>query len=100
MAAPPDFLYWYRAKRLCVVDGYTIDVLTDLGFRYGWEQRVRLYGIDAYELNDPDAAMRCWRGLGTMVLEKSDSSERHKAGWAGGGRRGPLRSGPRGALGP
>jgi len=35
-----------------------IDVLTDLGFRIGWEQRLRPYGIDTYELNDPDAALR------------------------------------------
>ncbi len=58
MTAVPDFLYWYRAKCLGVVDGDTIDVLTDLGFRVGWEQRLRLYGIDTYELNDPDAAKR------------------------------------------
>lgn len=58
MTAVPDFLYWYRAKCLGVVDGDTIDVLTDLGFRIGWEQRVRLYGIDTYELNDSDAARR------------------------------------------
>ena len=58
MAAPPDFLYWYRAKCLRVVDGDTIDVLTDLGFRVGWEQRIRLFGIDTYELNDSDSAKR------------------------------------------
>ncbi len=58
MTAVPDFLYWYRARCLRVVDGDTIDVLTDLGFRVGWEQRVRLHGIDTYELNDRDAAKR------------------------------------------
>ena len=58
MNAPPEFLYWYRAKCLRVVDGDTIDVLTDLGFRIGWEQRIRLYGIDTYELNDHDPARR------------------------------------------
>ena len=58
MTDVPDFLYWYRAKCLRVVDGDTIDVLTDLGFRIGWEQRLRLYGVDTYELNDPDPAKR------------------------------------------
>jgi len=58
MTAPPDFLYWYRARCLRVVDGDTIDVLTDLGFRVGWDQRIRLHGIDTYELNDSDAAKR------------------------------------------
>jgi micrococcal nuclease len=55
---PPDFLYWYRARCLRVVDGDTVDVLTDLGFRIGWEQRVRLYGLDTCELNDSDVAKR------------------------------------------
>ena len=58
MTVPPDFLYWYRARCLRVVDGHTVDVVTDLGFRIGWEQRVRLYGLDTFELNDPDAAKR------------------------------------------
>jgi micrococcal nuclease len=58
MTDVPDFLYWYRARCLRVVDGDTIDVLTDLGFRIGWEQRVRLYGVDTYELNDPDPTRR------------------------------------------
>ena len=58
MMPPPNFLYWYRARCLRVVDGDTIDVLTDLGFRIGWDQRIRLYGIDTYELNDPDTAKR------------------------------------------
>lgn len=39
MTAPPEFLYWYRVPCITVVVGDTIDVLTDLGFRIGWEQR-------------------------------------------------------------
>ncbi len=58
MNAIPDFLYWYRAKCINVVDGDTIDVVTDLGFRDSWEHRVRLAGLDAYELNDDDGACR------------------------------------------
>jgi len=58
VTAIPDFLSWYRARFLNVVDGDTIDVLTDLGFRMSWEHRVRLAGLNTYDLNDPDAAKR------------------------------------------
>ena len=58
MTSVPDFLYWYKARCLKVVDGDTIDVITDLGFRMTWGQRVRLYGLNAYELSDQDAAKR------------------------------------------
>ena len=56
MTTIPDFLFWYRAKCLNVVDGDTTDVLTDLGFRVVWEQRVRFHGMNAYELHDPDTS--------------------------------------------
>jgi len=58
MTAIPDFLYWYRAKCMNVVDGDTIDVVADLGFRIAFEHRVRLHGLNAYEMNDSDAAKR------------------------------------------
>jgi len=46
----------YRARCLRVVDGETIDALTDLGFRVGWEKRIQLRGIDSYELTTPTPA--------------------------------------------
>ena len=58
MTAPPDFLFWYRARVVNVVDGDTVDLETDLGFRITFRQRYRLYGVDTPEMNDPDAAVR------------------------------------------
>jgi len=58
MTAPPDFLFWYKAKVVHVVDGDTLDLDTDLGFRIAFRQRYRLYGVDTPELNDPDPAVR------------------------------------------
>jgi len=56
---PEDYyLYWYTATVVNVVDGDTLDVDTDLGFRIRFHQRIRLYGVDAYELNDPDPERR------------------------------------------
>lgn len=41
--------YIYSAKVLKVVDGDTLDLLVDLGFRLKQTIRVRLEGIDAFE---------------------------------------------------
>ena len=58
MSVPSDFVFWYKAKVVNVVDGDTIDVETDLGFRIGFLKRYRLYGVDTPEMNDPDPAVR------------------------------------------
>lgn len=42
-------LYWYRARVDRVVDGDTIDLITDLGHRMNTGQRYRLLGIDTPE---------------------------------------------------
>lgn len=44
-------MFRYNAKILRVVDGDTIDVSIDLGFHVYHQQRLRLNGIDAPELN-------------------------------------------------
>lgn len=56
---PSDY-YWYRALCVNVVDGDTIDIETDLGFKIAFDQRVRLFGINTPELNskDPDSRVR------------------------------------------
>lgn len=41
--------YLYKAKILSIVDGDTLDVIVDLGFRITITQRVRLYGINTPE---------------------------------------------------
>lgn len=50
--------YWYRALCLRVVDGDTIDIEIDLGFRLAFDMRVRLYGINTPELNSKDSEER------------------------------------------
>ena len=44
--------YLYRAECVNVVDGDTIDVDFDLGFRMHTIQRLRLQDLDTYELRD------------------------------------------------
>ena len=51
-----DKLWWYPARVLGVVDGDTLDVMVDLGFRAYQKIRVRLHGIDTpevYGVNSP-----------------------------------------------
>lgn len=43
-------LWWYAARVLNVVDGDTLDLMVDLGFRNYSKIRVRLYGIDTPEV--------------------------------------------------
>lgn len=43
-------LYKYRAKVTNVVDGDTVDVMVDLGFKIWVKKRVRLYGINTPEV--------------------------------------------------
>lgn len=53
-APPPCGLYLYLAEITRVIDGDTIVADIDLGFRT-WlhDEHLRLYGIDAPELNEP-----------------------------------------------
>lgn len=43
----------YQAKVFNVVDGDTLDVTIDLGFRITLEQRIRLYGVNTPERGQP-----------------------------------------------
>lgn len=43
-------MYVYRAEVVRVVDGDTIDLRVDLGFRVSREVRVRVYGVDTPEI--------------------------------------------------
>ena len=36
MGVPSEFLFWYKARVVNVVDGDTLDLETDLGFRIGF----------------------------------------------------------------
>ena len=44
-------MYEYRSELLHVVDGDTVDVKVDLGFRIHREIRLRLAGIDTHEIH-------------------------------------------------
>lgn len=46
-----EWRYLYGARAVNVVDGDTVDLALDLGFRITWTQRFRLYGINTPELN-------------------------------------------------
>lgn len=48
-------LYWYKGVCTNVVDGDTIDVDLDVGFRHRTEQRLRLKRIDAPETWRPSS---------------------------------------------
>ena len=61
----------YGARCQNVVDGDTIDVTADLGFRVAFEHRVGFHGLNAYEMNDSDAAKRSLTAKGkTYVAAK------------------------------
>ena len=51
-------MYDYKAEIVKVVDGDTIDVLVDLGFRITTHQRLRLKNIDTPELRSSNALER------------------------------------------
>lgn len=48
--------FWYGARVLNVVDGDTIDLMIDLGFKIHHNIRVRLYGVNTPESRTKDAA--------------------------------------------
>ena len=52
-------MYHYKCKVLNVVDGDTVDVEFDLGFRFKMIDRIRLYGINAPELRSSIIEERC-----------------------------------------
>ena len=65
-------MYEYRIKKVIkVVDGDTIDVDIDLGFKISYTQRVRLAGIDTPESRTKDLKEKA---LGLEVKEKLKKS--------------------------
>jgi micrococcal nuclease len=82
-------MYEYTAKVLRVVDGDTLDLDVDLGFRVHLTDRYRLAGIDAPESVGPRAsdagrAAKVWleRELptGTLVRVRTDRDKAEKFG--------------------
>jgi micrococcal nuclease len=46
-------MYKYNAQVLKVIDGDTLDLFIDLGFKVGFNTRIRMIGIDTPEKNFP-----------------------------------------------
>lgn len=53
-----DQLYYYKATVVSVVDGDTVKLRVDLGFRSQWVSNCRLAGINAMEMADKDPTLR------------------------------------------
>lgn len=84
-------MFEYGAKVVSVVDGDTVDLSVDLGFDVQFNQRFRLYGINAPETHSKDAAEKK-KGLetmnwlkeklpvGTEVIVKTEKDKQEKFG--------------------
>jgi micrococcal nuclease len=54
-------IYIYKAELIRVVDGDTVDLISDLGFDTLKRERFRLYGIDAPEIRtEAGKAAKAW----------------------------------------
>ncbi len=69
-------MYEYRCSIERVVDGDTVDVTIDLGFKIFHKARVRLYGIDTPESRTRDKDEKA-RGLlaKSYIVDKVESTE-------------------------
>lgn len=47
-------MYTYEAEVIRIIDGDTIEVIIDLGFKVFWKTKIRLAGIDAPEIDTVD----------------------------------------------
>ena len=71
----PSFIY--KVELLRVVDGDTVDVMVDLGFRSFTKRRIRLHGIDAPEtrtrdLKEKQNGLRCKTRLEEILKREGD----------------------------
>ncbi len=73
-------MFHYRATVLRVVDGDTVDLTVDLGFRLTMADRFRLFGIDTPELRTPtyDAGHAACLWLENLITEEELVIETHK----------------------
>lgn len=79
-------MYEYQARLNRVIDGDTIDVMIDLGFRMTAKVRLRLARINTYELNSSDKKERALANLearhceGILVTHGPFIVRTHKTG--------------------
>jgi micrococcal nuclease len=63
-------IYIYKAELIRVVDGDTVDLISDLGFDTLKRERFRLYGIDAPEMRtEAGKAAKAWLWGALQPLE-------------------------------
>ncbi len=92
MTEMPQTLWIYRARPIKVIDGDTLDITIDAGFRNYREERLRLLGVNTPEMKAPtreagEAARQfvtnwiVWGDTWPLVIEteKSDAFGRYLA---------------------
>ena len=63
-------IYIYKAELIRVVDGDTVELMIDQGFSQFTKQTMRLYGIDAPEMNTAEGkAAKAWLWEALQPLE-------------------------------
>lgn len=77
-----DFLYHYQGTITNVVDGDTLDILFDLGFKVGISERVRLAGINCPEAGTEDgdkatAFVKQFEGASILVQTIKDHKDKY-----------------------
>ena len=67
-------LYTYKCATLRVVDGDTVDVMVDLGMDVYHHARIRLSGIDTYEVRgeERELGLLAKEFLGSLLAENPD----------------------------
>jgi micrococcal nuclease len=90
-----EVLYWYKAVFARTVDGDTVDVVLDLGYRFKRDtMRYRLFGINAPEKKSPtyeagvaaeEFLKKLLAGAGDRLRVKSyrDDSDKYGDRWLG-----------------
>jgi micrococcal nuclease len=82
-------MFEYKATVEEIIDGDTIDVLIDLGFRVSSHQRIRLVGVDTPEIHssDPDkrAKAQAAKAFTTAWVESHEGRVIVKSQKPGGG---------------
>lgn len=78
-------MYQYKCTILRIVDGDTVDIRVDLGFRLAMEMRVRLFGINAPEMNVPAGKLAKEHlaelmPLGTELIVATEKDRQEKYG--------------------
>ena len=76
-----DFIYWYRAKCLRIVDGDTIQAAVDLGMSIGIvKETFRLYGINTPEIRGSakEAGLKSKAYVESKIADKEIMIKTHK----------------------